>query len=281
MDHLYLNNDVGWILIFYTGKERLTRVIENHVSANTILIKRRPDLYTLIPNIIYGIESGLGMPESMEPSKYFIRVKFDTNENSRCLTFVRSGEKSRVKGMIADKVRELEESSLNEDEIIEELTILAHESGFLLSNMISEDDQTSGTSLLEAVKEHFSLHQPRFRQHYDSRNSHIERVRRRRSRQGSYMGTISNMKVTGYCPWENQEGAHEFVKGLGKSSVVNFLLHSLSHYNSHLPLFLLDPKLVLSTWGMMYCGGSSQIEDTLKNISKTYSIDLHPESFAW
>jgi hypothetical protein len=82
MNHLYLNNDVGWILIFYTGKERLTRVIENHVSANTILIKRRPDLYTLIPNIIYGIESGLGMPESMEPSKYFIRVKFDTNENS-------------------------------------------------------------------------------------------------------------------------------------------------------------------------------------------------------
>jgi hypothetical protein len=75
MDHLYLNNDDGWILIFYTGKERLTRVIENHLTSTTILIKRRPDLFTLIPNIIYGIESGLGVPESMKPSKFFTRVK--------------------------------------------------------------------------------------------------------------------------------------------------------------------------------------------------------------
>jgi predicted transposase YbfD/YdcC len=127
--------------------------------------------------------------------------------------------------MIADKVRELEASSLNEDEIIEELTILAHESGFLLSNMISEDVQTSGRSLLEAVKEHFSIHQSRFPEHHHNRHSHTERVRRRRSRQDSYMRTISNIKGTGYCPWENQEGANEFVKGLGKSYAARIHSH--------------------------------------------------------
>lgn len=49
-------------------------------------------------------------------------------------------------------------------------------------------------------------------------------------------------------------------------------------------LFMLshvDYKMVLSTWGMMYCGGSKAVEDTLVKISKEYSISLHPESFAW
>ena len=70
MDHLYLNNDEGWILIFYTGKELLGPAIENHLTATTMLIKRRPNLNDLVPNIIYGIESGLGVPESMKPSKF-------------------------------------------------------------------------------------------------------------------------------------------------------------------------------------------------------------------
>jgi hypothetical protein len=70
MDHLYLDNEVGWILIFYTGKERLSPAIENHLTSSTMLIKRRPNLYHLIPNIVFGIESGLAVPETMKPSKY-------------------------------------------------------------------------------------------------------------------------------------------------------------------------------------------------------------------
>ena len=73
MDHLYLNNEGGWILIFYTGKERLSPAIENHLTLSTILIKRRPDLNQLIPNIIYGIESGLGVPESMKPCECLLQ----------------------------------------------------------------------------------------------------------------------------------------------------------------------------------------------------------------
>ncbi|KAL7487526.1 hypothetical protein ACHAW6_013122 [Cyclotella cf. meneghiniana] len=238
MDHLYLNNEGGWILIFYTGKERLSPAIENHLTLSTILIKRRPDLNQLIPNIIYGIESGLGVPESMKPS-----------------------EKSRVKGLIADKVHELEASGFAEEEIIEELTVLAHESGFLLSNMVSEDDQASGKNLLEVVKEHFVIHKPKISEPTTQTNGLHHRALSRRSRQISLFRSVMlsdriNMLDSGYIPWEIQEGAHEFVKGL--------------HY-----------KMVLSTWGMMYCGGSKAVEDTLVKISKEYSISLHPESFAW
>lgn len=67
MDHLYLNK-MGWVLLFYTGMERLSPAIESHLTATTILIKRRPDLFQLVPNIIYGIESGIGVPESLKTS---------------------------------------------------------------------------------------------------------------------------------------------------------------------------------------------------------------------
>ena len=185
------------ILIFYTGKEKLSPAIENHLSATTMLVKKRPNLYHLIPNIIYGIESGIGVPESMKPD-----------------------EKSRVKGMIANKVRELEAAGFSEEEIIEELTMLAHESGFLLSNMLSEDVETLGVSLLDAIKKNFAAYEPQFESSME-KSGYDERVRRRRSRQGSFMKPfiLSNqisMKGTGYCPWENQDLADEFVKGLSK-----------------------------------------------------------------
>ena len=126
--------------------------------------------------------------------------------------------------MMAKKVRELEAAAFSEEEIIEELTVLAHESGFLLSNMISEDDQTSGRSLLEAVKDQFSVYEPRFYGPDSERSGGNQRIRRRRSLslQGSHMRSHvllnhqNQMKCIGYSPWETQDGAHDFVKGLGK-----------------------------------------------------------------
>ena len=37
----------------------------------------------------------------------------------------------------------------------------------------------------------------------------------------------------------------------------------------------------LSRWGIMYCGASSQVKDTLKSLSNEYEISMHYESFAW
>jgi len=43
----------------------------------------------------------------------------------------------------------------------------------------------------------------------------------------------------------------------------------------------LSLDMVLSTWGILYCGGSPAVEKTLKAISNEYNISLDCESFAW
>lgn len=105
------------------------------------------------------------------------------------------------------KVRELEAAMFPEDEIIEELTILAHESGFLLSNMISNDDHKE-RSLLDIVKEDFYTYEPRSSA---PKENDYQNIRHRRAQHKSVM-----MKEPEYRPWENQEGAHDFVKGLSE-----------------------------------------------------------------
>ena len=53
---MYLDHD-GWNLIFYTGKEPLPPGIIEVYNANVRVVRGRPQLSSLIPNIIYGNES--------------------------------------------------------------------------------------------------------------------------------------------------------------------------------------------------------------------------------
>jgi hypothetical protein len=63
----------GWNLIFYgtrTGKEPLDdEHMEIFSNTNICINKGRPKLPQLIPNIIYGIESGKGLPERYVPDE--------------------------------------------------------------------------------------------------------------------------------------------------------------------------------------------------------------------
>eukprot|EP00873_Tetraselmis_striata_P026370 jgi/Tetstr1/446634/TSEL_034157.t1 len=52
----------AWNLIFYTGKEPINPALEE-LHTNVRIIKQRPNLFSVIPNIIYGIESKKGLPE--------------------------------------------------------------------------------------------------------------------------------------------------------------------------------------------------------------------------
>ena len=56
LEHMYLDHD-GWNLIFYTGKEPLPPGIIEDYNANVRVVRGRPQLSSLIPNIIYGNES--------------------------------------------------------------------------------------------------------------------------------------------------------------------------------------------------------------------------------
>eukprot|EP00873_Tetraselmis_striata_P033036 jgi/Tetstr1/453300/TSEL_040292.t1 len=53
----------AWNLIYYTGKEPLNPAVTTDMRPNTMILHRRPNLHVAIPNIVYGIESGAGLPE--------------------------------------------------------------------------------------------------------------------------------------------------------------------------------------------------------------------------
>lgn len=45
------------------GKSPLSPALLAETKPNTVILQRRPDLHVAISNIIYGIESGMGLPE--------------------------------------------------------------------------------------------------------------------------------------------------------------------------------------------------------------------------
>ncbi|KAL7551951.1 hypothetical protein ACHAWF_015164, partial [Thalassiosira exigua] len=74
LEHMYLDHD-GWNLIFYTGKKPLPPHMDK-ISSNIQVIKGRPKLDSVIPNVIYGIETGEGLPERYtERSKDEMRAR--------------------------------------------------------------------------------------------------------------------------------------------------------------------------------------------------------------
>jgi hypothetical protein len=68
--HLYLDH-LRWNLIFYTGKKKLQGShMDILINTNICIIEGRPKPNEVIPNnIVYGMESGLGMPENYTPGK--------------------------------------------------------------------------------------------------------------------------------------------------------------------------------------------------------------------
>jgi len=184
MDHLWLNND-GWILIFYTGKAELSPAIEN-ANSNIKLVRKRPDLHMIIPNIMYGIESGKGVPEKYTPS-----------------------EKIKIKEDIVERLEELEdEGGYTDDEIVEELMSMAKEGGFLLGNLVSDEDQESGRSILDVIKMKFTNAGQQVRKSKLGKKQDAKKKRQ-------------TMMQLGYQPWEKVEGAQEFCKNLDKKTVLD------------------------------------------------------------
>lgn len=76
MEH-YLCFSDGWNLIFYTGRSPLSSAIEeiDTKRTNVRIVKGRPDFSSLIPNVIYGVESKKGLPE-----KYTLQSKVEMKQ---------------------------------------------------------------------------------------------------------------------------------------------------------------------------------------------------------
>ncbi|KAL3922525.1 MAG: hypothetical protein SGILL_002157, partial [Bacillariaceae sp.] len=108
LQHLYLDHN-GWNLVFYTGKKKLSGIDAGIMSNSKVcIIQGRPDLSTVIPNIMFGIESGLGLPE-----RYAAMEKLTASE------------------MIAERFGASQ--GLNGTDALEDIAVYASELGFTLS----------------------------------------------------------------------------------------------------------------------------------------------------
>ena len=224
LTHLYLDHD-GWNCIFYTGKAKLPRKhIDLAADTNVCIISGRPQLKQLVPNIIYGIESGIGLPERYQPearmtvSEMLVDRMYATMEDQTSST----------------------ESPQSSRDMTESLACYASELGFHLpEEAISKE--------LEKVPSPASM---------TRRSSSTGRTKSlKRQRQASERRIMKELGLE-FRPWESHPDASDYVKAL-------------------------DKRMVLSTWGILYCGGAKQVEEDLKKISVKYSIPIHIESFSW
>jgi ferric-chelate reductase len=203
--HLYLDHE-GWNLIFYTGTTRLRMPnMDILTNTNVCIVEGRPKLHEVIPNIIFGIESGQGLPENYTPTTRAVASE-----------------------LLADRLIDLNSNnqSTGVDAAAEDLAGFASELGFHLPT--------------EGVSQSFDL--------FMSNEMRLERTRTSRE-------LMSHLSI-GFRPWDKFDGAKDYVKRL-------------------------DPKLVLPTWGILYCGGAKKVLAELEKISADYGIGLHVESFEW
>ena len=260
LEHAYLDHK-GWNLIFYTGDPSLlSNTIEDLLGTNLCLVRSRPDLRKVITNIIYGVESKDGLPE-----RYL------------------AGQKEQVRIQLAERLRQLDEDEmfLTPELKMSALAAYAQDLGFLFTGLMSDEDSNvmdSADRMLQSFRETgdksvlcdgaasflsedgTSFVAPSM----ISRRSIMEQPRdpsgrrassvlpRRRKRTPQWRSTVA----PNFRPWEDIAPAETFVKGL-------------------------DVSKVLSTWGVLYCGGSKVIEKALHDVAEDLQVDFHSESFAW
>jgi len=312
LEHMYLDHD-GWNLIFYTGCKPLIPALEE-LNTNVRVIKGRPNLKIVIPNIIYGIESSVGLPETYTPS-----------------------EMAKMRTLLSERMRELDGMiDLTSNDKLAELIAFAKSHGFLFTEILSdmetqnmsrrnlniEQADDSISSLLSESNKNEPDTAP------DHEAPHSSRSNRKR-RRGDLRATTVLHQIREYGANEAQQEqdfglSHEsLLRGESASSLrrrgsyasesssasgvpnkrrFSLLRESLLRNQSNiLPTRSitsafkpweknkgartyvrgLDPDTVLPTWGILYCGGSAAVQDALQQISEEYDISMEVESFNW
>jgi hypothetical protein len=296
----------GWNLIFYTGKDPLyigdASNLVTATGAMVHVIKARPDFEKLIPNvsslhtdsilfsivrpccrsrpftlfthsrihsyclvihtqIIYSIESGAFVPEA-----FASQSKLDAID------------------AMEDKLTELDKDyTMTSNEKISELINYADELGYLFTDLIHEitgDTELStlmraaeggGSAPNDMASTEFVVLDALRRSDRTTRGvSTMKGLMRQQSHDSSHgsghkhsfatrtWNAIETKKeINSFKPWEaDSTVSEEYVKNL-------------------------DKALVLSTWGVLYCGGKSPLAEKAEQVSAKYHLQIALESFAW
>ena len=260
----------GWNLLYYTGKEPL--VLDDYdddggeiIAANGArlhIVRGRPDLAKVLPNLIYSIESGTAVPEAFVEDK-----------------------KVEVMRMLQEKLVDLDEDEELGDR--EKLQLLINHSsslGFLFTDIAHEffgSDLPDVAQCLAGRKDKVGSPSPEcFRS-----SGRLLLALRSSSRPGSLSSSGASLRHSGAtrqsslltaATWTklvekvaDQEVPDSFKPWIADQDVSSNYVRSL------------DPAKTLSTWGILYCGGKSPLADMAVAVAKDYGIDTHIESFAW
>lgn len=335
LKHMYLDHD-GWNLIYYTGNQPICADLEN-THTNIRIIRGRPKLSSVIPNVVYGIESKEGLPEGYtEMSKAGAKkrllermVELDADSSLRAeakVTQLREygevlgfslhelmNEISRtswqsfnthhattaekeatqvLKNLRASMEKNSEwyedgddpeptSTESNRRDFLKEL-VVGHSTGALSAASLENTEQatpkrphkppgrrrftTEGWSMRDLMKGRssraLSAESPEDTEQAAPKRPCVPPGGRRISMERwTVMRNVvdtrdSNLLLTpAFNPWEEDAAQEMCVKKL----------------NDH----------VMSTWGIMYCGGSKPVISDLREISIDYNMDLHVDSFAW
>ena len=284
LEHAYLDNR-GWNLIFYTGSQPLlSSLFDGLAGTNVRIIHSRPKIDQVIPNIVYGFESGEGLPGSylLDEKTAAVELLLERLNELDCDSDMTHKEKicnlaryAQQLGYIfydlmhhlvdiEDNLRLKESSSTDEcsSSSDEELSLLAA-------------DQSEDSSVAKSIDETVLLQLRKYRFYHrasnqctpDRRDSNgcgtrrptpgsLGGVQQRKSvLELQWSGLVDN-KTLHFKPWEEHLAAASYVQNL-------------------------DPRMVKSTWGIMYCGGKNSLLKSLEKVSKEVGIKLHSESFEW
>lgn len=226
----YLDHQFGFNFIFYTGKTPLSATLLEGLPANVEIIQSRPDLETLIPDIIHANEcDGEQIETNFQPChKQVIREILEKTEEY-------------------EDVEHFNESlQCSSNERYQELVTIAKDAGYQFSDL-SHHLREAGIPCPFTVE-----------------------GTKRTKRRGSLSRILPNLPQTDVDP--------------------NLIMKRVRHLagiwkpNMHAKRSIkqMDQRASqLSRWGIMYCGASSQVKDTLKSLSDEYEISMHYESFAW
>lgn len=284
-----------------TGKEPINPALEE-LQTNVRIIKQRPNLFSVIPNIIYGIESKKGLPEeylSPEPPNMML-LKADLAEMA-----------SDPHQSQRDKLRNLHRISQKHGYSFTEvcrqleaapLSPMASARGAKLDAPLSESEhgspvaQQSKTAEPQRESEQETGIQARVLP-----GTSLAPVQEGVSSESSVAGVVGSVK---WRPAPDRDPSHELVTRL--QSATNALLSGFSMRRAPAELtrspsvysrifgeanaqsdrevqryILKLDRSVINTWGILYCGGSQPVQDALTSISSKYKINLSCESFAW
>jgi predicted ferric reductase len=240
-------DEKGFNLIFYTGKESLPDVIENYNGqAHVKIVKERPNLAHLIPNIIQYVDkeekfmNGKSIPK--EVNSYNHR-----GESSSCVSSEDSIEALGI---------DVELGEGTGPDCWTQIVLPSEQ--FHVQRREGKDGPTSDGSSSESDIETLASY-------YQGRNNY-----------NGVMESLANN--TGHPPRSIWRTASIRGDGRRRTSMTPRVWKEKSDAKRYVKSMADDD---LETWGLLYCGGRSKLLDYLVQESKDLGLPLHQEAFDW